>query len=111
MYRCILLPTDGTEFCGCATHHGVELAKAFRKRLRRDSHPATWAQLDDDPEALVRTSCERGTRLCGVWRQLPKTDRAVACRGGASAIVKDSSGRITGVMSPTDLLRTVFASS
>jgi CBS domain containing-hemolysin-like protein len=27
------------------------------------------------------------------------------------AIVKDSSGRITGVVSPTNLLRTVFASS
>ena len=33
MYKCILLPTDGTEFCERAIHHGVELAKAFTAKV------------------------------------------------------------------------------
>ena len=33
MYKCILLPTDGTEFCERAIHHGVELAKAFAAKV------------------------------------------------------------------------------
>ena len=28
MYKCILIPTDGTEFCKRAIQHGVTLAKS-----------------------------------------------------------------------------------
>jgi nucleotide-binding universal stress UspA family protein len=33
MYKCILLPTDGTEFCESAIRHGVELAKLVHARV------------------------------------------------------------------------------
>jgi len=33
MYRCILLPTDGTEFCERAIRHGIALAKLVQAKV------------------------------------------------------------------------------
>ena len=33
MYKCILLPTDGTEFCERALRHGIELAKLVQSKV------------------------------------------------------------------------------
>jgi nucleotide-binding universal stress UspA family protein len=33
MYKCILLPTDGTEFCELAIRHGIALAKLVQARV------------------------------------------------------------------------------
>ena len=33
MYKCILLPTDGTEFCERAFRHGIELAKLVQAKV------------------------------------------------------------------------------
>jgi nucleotide-binding universal stress UspA family protein len=33
MYKCILLPTDGTEFCALAIRHGIALAKLVQARV------------------------------------------------------------------------------
>lgn len=33
MYKCILVPTDGTEFCGRAIRHGVGLAKFVQAKV------------------------------------------------------------------------------
>ena len=33
MYRCILVPTDGTEFCERAIRHGVDLAKLVQAKV------------------------------------------------------------------------------
>ena len=33
MYKCILIPTDGTEFCQRAIQHGVALAKAEQAKV------------------------------------------------------------------------------
>ena len=33
MYKCILLPTDGTEFCERAIRHGIALAKLVQAKV------------------------------------------------------------------------------
>ena len=33
MYKCILLPTDGTEFCERAIRHGIDLAKLVQAKV------------------------------------------------------------------------------
>ena len=33
MYKCILLPTDGTEFCERAIRHGIGLAKLVQAKV------------------------------------------------------------------------------
>ena len=33
MYKCILLPTDGTEFCERAFRHGIALAKLVQAKV------------------------------------------------------------------------------
>jgi nucleotide-binding universal stress UspA family protein len=33
MYKCILLPTDGTEFCERAIRHGIALAKLMQAKV------------------------------------------------------------------------------
>lgn len=33
MYNCILIPTDGTEFCERAIRHGIDLAKLAQARV------------------------------------------------------------------------------
>ena len=33
MYKCILLPTDGTEFCERAFRHGIDLAKIAQAKV------------------------------------------------------------------------------
>ena len=35
MYKCILVPTDGTEFCERAIRHGVGLAKLVQAKIVR----------------------------------------------------------------------------
>ncbi len=40
MYKCILLPTDGTELCERALRHGIALAKLVQaKVVGRDRDP------------------------------------------------------------------------
>lgn len=33
MYNCILIPTDGTEFCERAVRHGIQLAKLLQAKV------------------------------------------------------------------------------